>query len=163
VLTRTSRSVVYLVFIFLVADWTQIPSPARAEDRDPYVAFNTRSRIFHHPECDSALACTRNCIRIHRSEAIARHGRPCKHCGGGLRFGRMISRGKDGLLHLCDPAPVFGPTGRPGKSNGRNRVASTTGTIWRSSMNAEAQPLLEHELISSATSDLFEGYHHDVV
>jgi hypothetical protein len=85
-LLRASRSTTYLAFVFLVACWTQVPSAARAADTDPYVTFNTHSRIFHHPECDSALACTRNCVRIRRSDALSRGGRPCKHCGGGLRL-----------------------------------------------------------------------------
>ena len=68
-LPRASQSIVCLVSVFLLAAWAQVPSPARAADRDPYVAFNTRSGIFHHPDCDSALACTRNCIRIRRSES----------------------------------------------------------------------------------------------
>lgn len=57
-----------------------------AAESDPYVELNTRSHIFHHPECNSARACTRNCVHVRRSEALQRGGVPCKHCGGGLRL-----------------------------------------------------------------------------
>lgn len=45
--------------VYLVAAAIQAPSAARASASDPYIAYNTRSGIFHHPECNSALACTR--------------------------------------------------------------------------------------------------------
>jgi hypothetical protein len=57
-----------------------------AVDGDPFVAFNVNSLKFHHPDCPSAIHCTRSCITIRRSDAIRRGGIPCKHCGGGLRI-----------------------------------------------------------------------------
>jgi hypothetical protein len=59
---------------------------AWASSADPMVVFNVRSHKFHHPDCDSAKACTANCVTISRSEAIRRGGVPCKHCGGGMRI-----------------------------------------------------------------------------
>lgn len=52
-------------------------------DAKDIVAFNTKSYIYHAPNCSSALACTRNCISLTRGEAKNRGGRPCHRCGGG--------------------------------------------------------------------------------
>ena len=53
-----------------------------AAEAEETVIFNTHSHIFHRPECSAAHACTVNCIKIPRSEAIKRGGRPCGLCGG---------------------------------------------------------------------------------
>lgn len=46
------------------------------------VAFNVKSMKYHCLTCSSALACTKNCIEVSRSEAKRRGGVPCKNCGG---------------------------------------------------------------------------------
>lgn len=46
------------------------------------VVFNTKTLKYHKPTCSSAKKCTVNCIKIDKKEAIARHGKPCKVCGG---------------------------------------------------------------------------------
>lgn len=48
------------------------------------VVFNTKTLIYHSPDCDSAERCTVNCITVTREEAAGEGGRPCKVCGGGL-------------------------------------------------------------------------------
>lgn len=44
------------------------------------VVFNTNSRKYHIPSCTWAKRCTKNCIKIKRSEAKNRGGVPCKVC-----------------------------------------------------------------------------------
>lgn len=46
------------------------------------VAFNVETRKYHCLSCRSAIACTKNCIEVSRSEAKRRGGIPCKNCGG---------------------------------------------------------------------------------
>lgn len=46
------------------------------------VVFNTKTLKIHKPSCQSAQACTVNCIKIEKSTAKARGGVPCKKCGG---------------------------------------------------------------------------------
>lgn len=50
--------------------------------KEEIVAFNVNSLKYHCLTCSSALACTRSCIKIPRSEARKRGGVACKHCGG---------------------------------------------------------------------------------
>lgn len=50
--------------------------------QDQTVMFNTKTLIYHDPNCRWAKACTVNCISVDRSEAIHRGARPCKVCGG---------------------------------------------------------------------------------
>lgn len=49
------------------------------------VVFNTKSLKYHCATCEWALKCTRNCIKIPKSEARRRGGTPCKVCGGSCR------------------------------------------------------------------------------
>jgi uncharacterized membrane protein len=49
---------------------------------DEIVMFNTKSLKYHCPSCRWAKKCTRNCIKIMKSEAKKRGGIPCKVCGG---------------------------------------------------------------------------------
>jgi hypothetical protein len=37
---------------------------------------------YHCPTCIWAVRCTKNCIKIPKSEAINRGGVPCRVCGG---------------------------------------------------------------------------------
>lgn len=52
---------------------------------DPLVAFNVSTRRFHCPTCRHAIACTRNCREVSRSEALERGGVACLVCGGECR------------------------------------------------------------------------------
>ena len=49
---------------------------------DPIVSFNTQTHKYHCPTCRYAKQCTKNCIEIKTSEAIAKGGVACKICGG---------------------------------------------------------------------------------
>lgn len=53
---------------------------AGAEDET--VAFNVESKKYHCLKCRWAIACTKNCIEIPRSEAKRRKGVACKVCWG---------------------------------------------------------------------------------
>lgn len=46
------------------------------------VMFNTKTLKFHSISCRYAVACTVNCIKIDKKQAIQRGGVPCKVCGG---------------------------------------------------------------------------------
>jgi Na+-translocating ferredoxin:NAD+ oxidoreductase RnfE subunit len=62
-----------------------IATSAAAAVADDKVAYNTKSHIYHCLTCYHVPACTKNCIVITRADAIARGGRPCKHCGGSCK------------------------------------------------------------------------------
>lgn len=47
------------------------------------VVYNVKTQKYHSPNCESAMRCTVNCIKIDKKEAIRRGGVPCKKCGGG--------------------------------------------------------------------------------
>jgi methylphosphotriester-DNA--protein-cysteine methyltransferase len=79
----------YLLIAWFVAASVQTSLPAHADDSDPYVAFNTRSLIFHQLKCDFVRRCTANCVQVRRSEAISRGGRPCRYCRSGLQESRI--------------------------------------------------------------------------
>lgn len=49
---------------------------------DEKVAFNVETKKYHCLSCRWAIACTKNCVEISRSEAKRRHGVPCKVCKG---------------------------------------------------------------------------------
>ena len=55
------------------------------EAGDPLVAFNVSTHKYHCPSCRFALQCTKNCIEIPRSQALARGGVACGSCGGACR------------------------------------------------------------------------------
>ena len=46
------------------------------------VVFNVKTHKYHSINCEWALKCTKNCIKIDKKEAIKRGGVPCKVCGG---------------------------------------------------------------------------------
>lgn len=55
-----------------------INAPAFAEP----VMFNTATLKYHKLYCKWAKKCTVNCVKIDKSQAIKRGGKPCKVCGG---------------------------------------------------------------------------------
>lgn len=52
---------------------------------DEEVVFNTNSLKYHCGTCTWAKRCTANCIKIKKSDAIARGGAACKVCNGSCR------------------------------------------------------------------------------
>jgi Na+-translocating ferredoxin:NAD+ oxidoreductase RnfE subunit len=77
---RRAAAVVLIIALIAVSG-----AAAASDDK---VAFNTKSHIYHCLTCYHVPACTRNCIVITRADAIARGGRPCKHCGGSCKTAR---------------------------------------------------------------------------
>ena len=81
-------------------------------DGNDKVEFNTKSKKYHGLTCRYVKMCTKNCIRIERSDAEKRGGIPCKVCGG-RRTAQAGEHGADpGHLdhhrHLeYDPMHVF--------------------------------------------------------
>lgn len=47
------------------------------------VVFNQKTLKYHHPSCQWAKKCTKNCIVVDKKKAKAKGGVPCKVCGGG--------------------------------------------------------------------------------
>lgn len=45
------------------------------------VIYNPNTKIYHSVNCPSAIRC-KTCIKIDKSQAIKKGGRPCKKCGG---------------------------------------------------------------------------------
>lgn len=58
---------------------------SQSDVQEETVAFNTKTHKYHCLTCIWAQRCTRNCVNIPLSEAIAQGGRPCKVCGGTCR------------------------------------------------------------------------------
>jgi hypothetical protein len=58
-------------------------SKAKTEET---VSFNTKTYKYHCITCSAAKRCTKNCIDIALSDAIARGGVACKICGGTCRY-----------------------------------------------------------------------------
>lgn len=58
---------------YAICDWSNI-----AKDE---VVFNTNSHIYHGKNCEWAMRCTVNCVKMKRSRA-AIIGRPCRVCNG---------------------------------------------------------------------------------
>ncbi len=77
---RPSRLFLGLLFAWLVV----VPVETRA-GADELVFFNTKSFKFHCPACKWAVRCTRNCVTVRHSQAVASGGVPCKVCGGTCR------------------------------------------------------------------------------
>lgn len=82
----TLTTAVLLLLLGLIACFVAAPTVAAVGD-DEIVAFNTQSHKYHCLTCEWAVKCTRNCINIKTSEAIARGGVPCKVCGGSCKTG----------------------------------------------------------------------------
>jgi len=45
------------------------------------VIFNTESKKFHKPSCNTVSGC-KHCTKTSRGDAIKQGGEPCKVCGG---------------------------------------------------------------------------------
>lgn len=70
------RSVVTLFLLLAVCSAVVSAAP------DEIVAFNTETLKYHCLTCRWAVRCTKNCVKIKKSEAIRRGGVACKVCGG---------------------------------------------------------------------------------
>lgn len=46
------------------------------------VIMNTKTYIYHSPDCKWAKKCTKNCIKTTRPKAQTQGARACKVCGG---------------------------------------------------------------------------------
>ena len=66
------------------ANGSTAPRPAVGAG-DPVVSFNVSSHKYHCPSCRHAIACTKNCIDVRKSEALRRGGVACGTCGGTCR------------------------------------------------------------------------------
>ena len=75
---RNRRHVGFLVAVLLLA----LTFSAMLSGAEEKVAFNVESKKYHCLTCRWAIACTKNCIEVSRSEAKRRGGIPCKNCGG---------------------------------------------------------------------------------
>lgn len=73
-----------VLVVALLSLGTEIPhAPLNAASGgDEIVSFNKESLKYHCVSCRSAIACTKNCVRIKKSDAIERGGKACKVCGG---------------------------------------------------------------------------------
>ena len=60
---------------------TFLTSSALAAD-DQTVIMNTKTYIYHTPDCKWAKKCTKNCIKITKQKAQAQGARAYKVCGG---------------------------------------------------------------------------------
>ena len=67
--------------LLLILMITFLTSSALAAD-DQTVIMNTKTYIFHTPDCKWAKKCTKNCIKITKQKAQAQGARACKVCGG---------------------------------------------------------------------------------
>ena len=70
----------FIVFMFLFSFGAAVLPGAAAFARD--VMFNVKTQKYHSPSCEHAHRCTKNCIKIDRTDAQRRGGIPCKVCGG---------------------------------------------------------------------------------
>ncbi len=69
------KTIIYTFILVLLA------TTVLASD-DYAVVMNVERHIYHNPDCMWAKKCTKNCIQITKSKAIARDAKPCKVCGG---------------------------------------------------------------------------------
>lgn len=46
------------------------------------VIMNTKTYIYHSPDCKWAKKCTKNCIKTTKQKAQTQGARACKVCGG---------------------------------------------------------------------------------
>lgn len=67
--------------LLLILMITFLTSSALAAD-DQTVIMNTKTYIYHPPDCKWAKKCTKNCIKITKQKAQAQGARACKVCGG---------------------------------------------------------------------------------
>lgn len=100
-----SRRSMLLVAIGLTVAATTAANAEEAEQGE-LVAFNTKTRKYHCPECEWAIKCTRNCVLASREAAQARGGIPCKVCGGGCSGTTIIEGDAATVLHCPAEAPI---------------------------------------------------------
>lgn len=63
--------------------WSKSNKPTQTQTNQVQtVIFNTKTMIYHKPDCKLAKKCTRNCIKINKPDAIKRGGHACYACGG---------------------------------------------------------------------------------
>lgn len=67
--------------LLLILMITFLTSSALAAD-DQTVIMNTKTYIYHTPDCKWAKKCTKNCIKITKQKAQAQGVRACKVCRG---------------------------------------------------------------------------------
>lgn len=60
---------------------TFLTSPVFAADNQT-VIMNTKTYIYHSPDCKWAKKCTKNCIKTTKQKAQTQGARACKVCGG---------------------------------------------------------------------------------
>jgi len=72
---------------------------------DEIVTFNTHTLKYHCVSCRSAVQCTKSCIDVKKSVAIARGGVPCKNCGGSCtrQSAPRESRSSPTPIHVVGP------------------------------------------------------------
>jgi hypothetical protein len=61
---------------------TMLQIAAAPVNDDETVSFNTNTLKYHCVTCQWAKKCTKNCIKVKKSEAKARGGVACKVCNG---------------------------------------------------------------------------------
>lgn len=67
--------------LLLVLMLTFLTSSVLAADNQT-VIMNTKTYIYHNPNCKWAKKCTKNCIKTTKQKAQAQGARACKVCGG---------------------------------------------------------------------------------
>ena len=78
---RVPKKLIFCVAIILYLAAASFAVSA-AELTVELVVFNVKTHKVHKLSCPWAERCTKNYIRIKRSEAYNRGGIPCKVCGG---------------------------------------------------------------------------------
>lgn len=58
-----------------------LSAPVLASDSS-IVVMNTKTFIYHSPDCKWAKKCTKNCIKTTKQKAQTQGARACKVCGG---------------------------------------------------------------------------------
>lgn len=58
-----------------------LSAPVLASDNS-IVVMNTKTYIYHSPDCKWAKKCTKNCIKTTKQKAQTQGARACKVCGG---------------------------------------------------------------------------------
>ncbi len=69
------KKVFCLLFLFLIFSTPVLATP------DSPVIMNTKTHVYHTPECKFAARCLKNCIQTTKENAISKGAHPCKFCG----------------------------------------------------------------------------------
>ncbi len=67
------KKILYVFFLFVICS-----ASVSAET----VVFNSQNKKVHKVGCKWAKNCTKNCVKIERTEAYKKGGIKCKSCGG---------------------------------------------------------------------------------